>query len=182
MNRISENPFMYPLSRDESLRARGYRAAIIGNYLLLYFVNEDNVVVYITRIVYGRRNLADLSEEQGNWHHRRVAREYFRIIIYRTKITPYLVHGLVSRRACEPVKPSFKQISASASACAETAGDTVLLQYRYIKTALRGVHSRRKSGNTRADNNYFFVHSKCPFNFKLYIPSILYGFSLVRVR
>jgi plasmid stabilization system protein ParE len=61
---ISKNPFMYPLSRDEKLRALGYRAAAIGNYLLFYVVDEAVKICYIVRIVYGKRDLVALFEEE----------------------------------------------------------------------------------------------------------------------
>ena len=57
---ISKNPFMYPLSRDEKLNADGYRVVIIRNYLLFYVVDEANMVAYIVRIVYGKRDLVEM--------------------------------------------------------------------------------------------------------------------------
>jgi len=63
LDKISGNPFMYPLSRIDKLRAKGYRAAAIGNYLLFYIADEADTVAYIARIVYGSRDLELLSEE-----------------------------------------------------------------------------------------------------------------------
>ena len=51
---------MYPLSRDERLNAEGYRAVIIRNYMLFYVVDEADMVVYIVRIVYGKRDLVEM--------------------------------------------------------------------------------------------------------------------------
>ena len=62
LDKISGNPFMYPLSRIDKLRAKGYRAAAIGNYLLFYIADEANTVAYITRIVYGSRDITALFE------------------------------------------------------------------------------------------------------------------------
>jgi len=63
LNLISENPYMYPLSRDERLKADGNRAAVIGNYLLFYLIDETNALAYITRVVYGKRDITALHEE-----------------------------------------------------------------------------------------------------------------------
>ena len=57
LDKIGENPFIYPLSRNKKLSAEGYRVAVIGNYLLFYVVNEANTIAYIIRIVYGKRDI-----------------------------------------------------------------------------------------------------------------------------
>ena len=57
LDKTSENPFIYPLTRDEKLSAEGYRVAVIGNYLLFYLVDEVNMIAYIIRIVYGKRDI-----------------------------------------------------------------------------------------------------------------------------
>ena len=40
LGKIHENPFIYPLSRDEKLSAEGYRVAVIENSLIFYLVDE----------------------------------------------------------------------------------------------------------------------------------------------
>ena len=57
LNNISENPFMYPLSRNEKLKSEGYRVIVIGNYHLFYLVYETEAIVYIVRIIYGKRDI-----------------------------------------------------------------------------------------------------------------------------
>ena len=57
---ISKNPFMYPLSRDEKLNIEGYHVVVIMNYLLFYFIDEADMVVYIVRIVYGKQDFISL--------------------------------------------------------------------------------------------------------------------------
>jgi plasmid stabilization system protein ParE len=57
---IRSNPKMYPLARDEKLRTGGYRAAVIGNYMMFYLLDEAVSVASISRIVYGRQNLSAL--------------------------------------------------------------------------------------------------------------------------
>ena len=57
LKKIRENPLMYPLSQDELLRAKGYHTVVIGNYLLFYLINEDTNIIYISRIIYSKRDL-----------------------------------------------------------------------------------------------------------------------------
>lgn len=42
---IADNPALFALSRMPELAARGYRTAHINNYLMLYAVRDDTVVV-----------------------------------------------------------------------------------------------------------------------------------------
>ncbi|MEE0705179.1 MAG: type II toxin-antitoxin system RelE/ParE family toxin [Adlercreutzia sp.] len=42
---IVETPEMFSLSRMPELAARGYRAAHVNNYLMLYKIQDQNVVV-----------------------------------------------------------------------------------------------------------------------------------------
>ncbi|MCL2019429.1 MAG: type II toxin-antitoxin system RelE/ParE family toxin [Oscillospiraceae bacterium] len=59
-NIISENPFIYPLHRNEKLHEKGYRFVAVGNYLVLYLVDEDKKIATITRIIYGRRDITSI--------------------------------------------------------------------------------------------------------------------------
>jgi addiction module RelE/StbE family toxin len=60
---LREHPYMFPLRHDEKLSAEGVRFAVIGNYLIFYLVDDDNSVVSIARILYGRRNIPSIFEE-----------------------------------------------------------------------------------------------------------------------
>jgi len=64
--KIQKHPYIYPLSRDERLRAEGYRTAVIGNYLMFYLVDDDNEIVYISRVIYGKQNLAEIIMDEGS--------------------------------------------------------------------------------------------------------------------
>ena len=57
LNKISENPYIYPVSRDEKLSVRDYRVAVIGNYLMFYLIYEADTIAYIVRIIYGKRDI-----------------------------------------------------------------------------------------------------------------------------
>ena len=58
LGKISENPFIYPVSRIDRLSADGYHVAVIGNYLMFYLINEADSIAYIVRIVYGKRDIS----------------------------------------------------------------------------------------------------------------------------
>ena len=51
--RLSRNPLMFSLCNDEPLAKKGYRKALIKNYVLIFRVNEENKVVTIYRLFYG---------------------------------------------------------------------------------------------------------------------------------
>ena len=58
--RVADNPHSYSLCSDIRLERLAYRKIIIKNYLILYRIDEDNQVVYIVRVVYGRRNYPEM--------------------------------------------------------------------------------------------------------------------------
>ena len=60
IERLKENPYIFPLHHDEKLSVKGYRFAVIGNYLMLYVIDDrdgKDKVVNIIGIVYGRRDM-----------------------------------------------------------------------------------------------------------------------------
>ena len=57
---IAENPQMYSFCSDESLQRKGYRKAVIGNYLALYRVDEAQKIVFIVRVIYASRDYVKL--------------------------------------------------------------------------------------------------------------------------
>ena len=57
LGRLRSNPYSAPISRDEYLSSQGFRILVSGKYLALYKVNENDRLVTVYRIVYGRRNL-----------------------------------------------------------------------------------------------------------------------------
>jgi addiction module RelE/StbE family toxin len=65
IERLKENPYMFPLHHDEKLSAKGYRFVVIGNYLMFYAIDESNndeKVVNILGIVYGRRDMPNIFD------------------------------------------------------------------------------------------------------------------------
>ena len=53
---LSENPYAYEESRHGTLRYRGYRRIVIDNYILLYLVDADNLIITIARVFYGKQD------------------------------------------------------------------------------------------------------------------------------
>ena len=53
---LCENPYMYPLHHNETLKAKGFRFIVISNYLLFYIINDIKNIVTIIRILYGKRD------------------------------------------------------------------------------------------------------------------------------
>ncbi len=59
---LADNPRIYPLHRDDRLNAPGLRFVTMGNYLLFYTVDDIGSIVYIARILYGKRDLGAVFE------------------------------------------------------------------------------------------------------------------------
>lgn len=55
-DQLSEHPRLYEQARDPLLCRQGYRKVVIGNYVLLYLVDDDRQLVTVARLFYGRRN------------------------------------------------------------------------------------------------------------------------------
>ncbi|MEG0395220.1 MAG: type II toxin-antitoxin system RelE/ParE family toxin [Oscillospiraceae bacterium] len=53
---LIEQPFLYPLSQSPRLAEKGYRKAVICNFLMLYRVDEEKRKVYIINFYYGGQN------------------------------------------------------------------------------------------------------------------------------
>ncbi len=49
-------PLRYPLVEDEEWRAEGIRKMAVENFIVYYWVNEETATVWITAVVYGRRD------------------------------------------------------------------------------------------------------------------------------
>lgn len=60
---LETSPESYPYAQDQSLKERGYRRALVGNYLLLFRVERDETsdgepsgTVYVTHFFHGSQN------------------------------------------------------------------------------------------------------------------------------
>lgn len=54
--RLAENPKIYQLCDHENFKEKGYRKAVVKNYVLIYRIDEAAKAVYILHIFYGRQN------------------------------------------------------------------------------------------------------------------------------
>jgi plasmid stabilization system protein ParE len=54
---IKESPFMFPLHHREPLAAKGFRFAVVGNYLILYRVLEKEKAIMVDGFVHGSQNI-----------------------------------------------------------------------------------------------------------------------------
>ncbi|MCH5193877.1 MAG: type II toxin-antitoxin system RelE/ParE family toxin [Oscillospiraceae bacterium] len=57
---IKENPFLYPTYHDEILAGKGYRYAVVSNYILFYTIDEEHKTVSVLRLVYGGQNILNI--------------------------------------------------------------------------------------------------------------------------
>ena len=60
---LADMPEAYPLANDEYLRNMGIRFVAVNNYIVFYNVNIDKQRVYVVRILYGKRNWADILRD-----------------------------------------------------------------------------------------------------------------------
>ncbi len=57
---LKEFPFACNYVADEFLKNKGYRKLIIDNYIAFYLVNEEEKLVIVMRVLYGRQKYQDL--------------------------------------------------------------------------------------------------------------------------
>ena len=55
---LEHTPLMYEACRDLRLCAKGYRKAVLRNYVLIYKVDEKNQTVLLLRFFYGKQDYA----------------------------------------------------------------------------------------------------------------------------
>ena len=57
---LAFSPYSRPKVRDDRLAAQGYRWLAVKNYLVFYTIDEKSKVVAVERILYNRRNWAQI--------------------------------------------------------------------------------------------------------------------------
>lgn len=57
---ICEDPFMYPFYHNDLISEKGYRYAVISNYILFYTVDEKRKIIILSRFLYGRQNILNI--------------------------------------------------------------------------------------------------------------------------
>lgn len=60
---LSLMPARYPLTEEEPWKTKGIRKTFVKGFVIYYLINEEDKVVTVTAVVYGKRNqLAALKE------------------------------------------------------------------------------------------------------------------------
>ena len=57
---LSNNPKLYSIIDDEYIKKLGLRKLMVNNYLVFYKILEEEKIIQIVRIMYGRRNWIDI--------------------------------------------------------------------------------------------------------------------------
>lgn len=60
LSKLADMPHGYPLLRDDRLASMGYRRVDVKNYTAFFTINEKEKVVDVERILYARRDWANL--------------------------------------------------------------------------------------------------------------------------
>lgn len=60
---LSHFPARNPLVNEEKWRKKGIRRAVVENFLMYYWINEPEETVYITAVIYGRRDQSKMLEK-----------------------------------------------------------------------------------------------------------------------
>jgi len=61
--KIKENPFAYPAVPNEYLASKGYRFALVNNYMIFFMVKEKHIE--IIRFLYGYRDRMNIIEKDN---------------------------------------------------------------------------------------------------------------------
>ena len=60
LTKLADMPDSYPLVRDDRLASMGYRRLEVKNYTAFFTINDKERVVDVERILYARRDWANL--------------------------------------------------------------------------------------------------------------------------
>lgn len=53
---LKSMPLRYPLVDEQPWRSEGIHKMVVENFIIYYWVNEETATVWITAVVYGRRD------------------------------------------------------------------------------------------------------------------------------
>ncbi|MBR6513970.1 MAG: type II toxin-antitoxin system RelE/ParE family toxin [Clostridia bacterium] len=53
---LDHMPYRYPLVTEEPWRTQGIRKTTVKNFIVYYWIDDDNSTVWVTAVVYGRRD------------------------------------------------------------------------------------------------------------------------------
>lgn len=67
IGKLDSMPSRYPLTEEKPWREKGIRKMPVKNFLVYYLIHEEKKVVWITAVIYGRRDqIAALSDVSLN--------------------------------------------------------------------------------------------------------------------
>ena len=56
IQKLDSMPARYPLTEEEPWRTKGIRKMTVKNFLVYYLVDEERKTVWVTAVIYGRRD------------------------------------------------------------------------------------------------------------------------------
>ena len=56
ISELGTMPERFPIIEDEPWKSRGYRKMPLKNFIVYYYVDEERRAVWVTAVVYGRRD------------------------------------------------------------------------------------------------------------------------------
>ena len=62
---LSELPQRIPLTKEEPWRSLGIHNMTVKNYLVYFWINEENCTVQVTAVIYEKRNQRDLLSDMN---------------------------------------------------------------------------------------------------------------------
>ena len=68
MASLSSMPARIPLTEEEPWHSQGIHKLVVKNFLVYFWIDTDNLMVWITALVYGRRNQPQqLEQRELDW-------------------------------------------------------------------------------------------------------------------
>jgi plasmid stabilization system protein ParE len=62
--KLKENPYGRPLVQDKYLASQGIRFIKVKNYILVYYIDEENKEVFLYRFMYVRRDWINILTKE----------------------------------------------------------------------------------------------------------------------
>jgi plasmid stabilization system protein ParE len=63
---LEDNPFQYPLARDDYLASKGYRLIVVKNHIVFFVIREKITKVSVMRVLYARRDWMTLLRMEAD--------------------------------------------------------------------------------------------------------------------
>lgn len=63
---LKDMPFRFQILETNEPMVHVFRKMVVGNYLVIYHIDEERLMVNVLRVIYGRQDL-DAELEKGLW-------------------------------------------------------------------------------------------------------------------